>query len=145
MTTTRCPILGCTSLPEGPLHAHMRFHTADQLLATIASRGNDHALADGVRTLLARFNGTAGWNGNALYAALRQMIRQHACCDLHGRNCEPPAELCCRWCTEATHPDHYDGTNCSAPDLSATAAKPRTLAKVVETLLPEPDQAASDA
>ena len=24
---------------------------------------------------------------------------QDACCDLHGRNCEPPSELCCRYCT----------------------------------------------
>lgn len=28
------------------------------------------------------------------------------CCDLHGSNCEPPSELCCRYCTEANHPDH---------------------------------------
>jgi hypothetical protein len=40
------------------------------------------------------------------------------CCDLHGRNCEPPSELCCQLCTEASHPEHRDGTTCSAPDLS---------------------------
>lgn len=40
------------------------------------------------------------------------------CCDLHGRNCEPPSELCCRHCTEASHPEHADGSACSAPDLS---------------------------
>lgn len=28
------------------------------------------------------------------------------CCDLHGVNCEPPSELCCRYCTERNHPDH---------------------------------------
>lgn len=25
------------------------------------------------------------------------------CCDLHGRNCEPPSELCCYLCTEERH------------------------------------------
>lgn len=40
------------------------------------------------------------------------------CCDLHGRNCEPPSELCCERCTEATHPAHADGSVCSNPDLS---------------------------
>lgn len=40
------------------------------------------------------------------------------CCDLHGRNCEPPSELCCWSCTEASHPEHRDGSVCSAPDLS---------------------------
>lgn len=40
------------------------------------------------------------------------------CCDLHGRNCEPPSELCCRECTEAAHPTHTDGSTCSNPDLS---------------------------
>lgn len=43
------------------------------------------------------------------------------CCDLHGRNCEPPAELCCWFCTEASHPEHRDGSICSAPDLSGSA------------------------
>lgn len=40
------------------------------------------------------------------------------CCDLHGRNCEPPSELCCHSCTEAAHPAHADGSTCSNPDLS---------------------------
>jgi hypothetical protein len=40
------------------------------------------------------------------------------CCDLHGRNCEPPSELCCQDCTEANHPDHPHGEKCSNPDLS---------------------------
>lgn len=48
-----------------------------------------------------------------------------ACCDLHGRNCEPPSELCCHNCTEASHDTwpirHADGTVCSAPDLSRSA------------------------
>ena len=55
------------------------------------------------------------------------------CCDLHGRNCEPPSELCCDWCTEAGHtwrttpddPYHCDGTPCSNPDLSGMGADVR--------------------
>lgn len=31
------------------------------------------------------------------------------CCDLHGRNCEPPSELCCWECTEARHGGWTDG------------------------------------
>lgn len=42
-------------------------------------------------------------------------------CDLHGRTCEPPSELCCENCTEARHPYHVDGSICSAPDLSGYA------------------------
>lgn len=45
------------------------------------------------------------------------------CCDLHGRNCEPPSELCCSACTESAHPQHADGSACSNPDLSS--APPR--------------------
>lgn len=41
-------------------------------------------------------------------------------CDLHGRTCEPPSELCCEKCTETQHPDHADGSACSAPDLSGS-------------------------
>jgi hypothetical protein len=40
------------------------------------------------------------------------------CCDMHSRTCEPPSELCCEKCSEATHPAHVDGSFCSAPDLS---------------------------
>jgi hypothetical protein len=51
------------------------------------------------------------------------------CCDLHGRNCEPPSELCCGDCTEARHVawvdgrgvqrfGHPAGETCSNPDLS---------------------------
>jgi hypothetical protein len=60
------------------------------------------------------------------------------CCDLHGRNCEPPGDLCCENCTEARHVGwedskgvmryvHPAGETCSNPDLSpnslAEAAK----------------------
>lgn len=54
-----------------------------------------------------------------------------ACCDIHGRNCEPPSELCCDLCTEFHHgmhadppkfnrtlSSHHDGSICSNPDLS---------------------------
>ena len=38
------------------------------------------------------------------------------CCDLHGKNCEPPSELCCWDCTEVTHDGfpirHADGSKC---------------------------------
>lgn len=34
------------------------------------------------------------------------------CCDLHNRNCEPPSELCCGHCTEASHPNHPPGEQC---------------------------------
>jgi hypothetical protein len=48
------------------------------------------------------------------------------CCDLHGRNCEPPSELCCEGCTEAVHQmgdamrgyHMRDRSKCSNPDLS---------------------------
>jgi hypothetical protein len=54
------------------------------------------------------------------------------CCDLHGRNCEPPSELCCCACTEARHAGwttpsgqrrhgHPPGEICSNPDLSGSA------------------------
>lgn len=52
-----------------------------------------------------------------------------ACCDLHGRNCEPLGDLCCEECTEARHAGwvnedgrqqygHPYGEKCSNPDLS---------------------------
>ena len=51
---------------------------------------------------------------------------ERPCCDLHGRNCEPPWELCCGGCTEDSHDaigfrtgTHADGTRCSRPDLSS--------------------------
>lgn len=34
------------------------------------------------------------------------------CCELHGPRCEPPGELCCRWCVEADHPTHAGDTLC---------------------------------
>lgn len=43
------------------------------------------------------------------------------CCDLHGRNCEPPSELCCENCTEADHPGHTRLVPRSSPDLSAVS------------------------
>jgi hypothetical protein len=54
------------------------------------------------------------------------------CCDMHGRTCEPPSELCCDACTEAAHQmgdatlgvHLRDGTRCSNPDLSRTRPDP---------------------
>ena len=43
------------------------------------------------------------------------------CCDLHGRNCELPSELCCERCTEADHPQHNRWGPCSNPDLSSNS------------------------
>lgn len=40
------------------------------------------------------------------------------CCADHGRECEPPYELCCGLCTEADHPQHILLGPCSNPDLS---------------------------
>lgn len=40
------------------------------------------------------------------------------CCDLHGRNCEPPSELCCGACTERNHFDHPRGEVCSSPNVA---------------------------
>lgn len=56
-----------------------------------------------------------------------------ACCDLHGRNCEPPSELCCENCTEVHHGawldernvqrfGHPAGETCPAPDALAKLA-----------------------
>jgi hypothetical protein len=50
-----------------------------------------------------------------------------ACCDLHGRNCELPGDLCCQDCTEVRHfawtdargvqrYGHPPGETCSSPD-----------------------------
>jgi len=41
------------------------------------------------------------------------------CCDLHGQHCEPPSELCCRWCPEVLHPNHPVGVDC-VMDVEAT-------------------------
>lgn len=57
------------------------------------------------------------------------------CCDLHGRNCEPPSELCCRECTEARHGawrderdtlrfGHPRGETCSSPGLPLPRLRP---------------------
>lgn len=38
----------------------------------------------------------------------------YPCCDLHGRTCEPPGELCCPLCAEVDHPRHPTGVGCVA-------------------------------
>lgn len=66
-----------------------------------------------------------------------------ACCGLHGRNCEPPGELCCEHCTEQRHFDwtdargvrrtgHPRGEVCSNPDLSGTQLRPLDVAAGVD-------------
>lgn len=35
------------------------------------------------------------------------------CCDMHNWHCEPPGDLCCRWCTEVAHPEHPPGVACT--------------------------------
>lgn len=55
---------------------------------------------------------------------LRQGLGMHGAwpvgctCEFHGRTCEAPSELCCENCSESQHPNHLDGSACSAPDLS---------------------------
>lgn len=43
------------------------------------------------------------------------------CCDLHNSHCEPPADLCCRMCTEVRHPQHPPGVECV---LTAAVGEP---------------------
>ena len=52
------------------------------------------------------------------------ILEPKPCCDLHGRNCEPPSELCCFLCTEADHPTHRKRGLCSNPDLSRPSPAP---------------------
>jgi len=44
------------------------------------------------------------------------MKPDQGCCDLHNQHCEPPSELCCGDCTEASHDTfpirHADGSRC---------------------------------
>lgn len=65
-------------------------------------------------------------------------------CDFHGRNCEPPSELCCDQCSEIQHPAHVDGSVCSAPDLGGTAMPTRVeidLRAEIDRLLADLNQA----
>jgi hypothetical protein len=72
-----------------------------------------------IDTLLGVFQRTgspaAKWAADYLVAD-PDKLRSGPCCDLHGRNCEPPAELCCQRCTEASHVTfphpHADGSRC---------------------------------
>jgi hypothetical protein len=60
------------------------------------------------------------------------VVNRERCCDSHGRNCEPPSELCCYSCPEAGHRMgdslrgvHTDGSLCASPDLSGTSVHGR--------------------
>lgn len=80
---------------------------------------------EGRWTVSARFgNGTCAEMSAAEFLKQFRHVAEapEPCCDLHGRICEPPSELCCKSCTEAAHPGHADGSACSAPDLSAVAS-----------------------
>lgn len=33
-------------------------------------------------------------------------VERLVCCESHNRNCEPPSELCCEYCSEVWHPKH---------------------------------------
>lgn len=46
-----------------------------------------------------------------------------ACCDMHGQHCEPPSELCCRECGEASHPEHPPGVHCVIDPRAVAAAQ----------------------
>lgn len=57
----------------------------------------------------------------ALRDGIRAVVQQsladtgRTCCDLHGRHCEYPSELCCSLCTETAHvgiTPHADGSQC---------------------------------
>jgi hypothetical protein len=68
-------------------------------------------------------------NTTAALAVTIDRLTGNMCCDLHGRNCEPPGDLCCEDCTEARHAGwtderrvrrygHPAGEVCANPDLS---------------------------
>lgn len=50
---------------------------------------------------------------------IRQDTAPAPCCELHNQHCEPPGDLCCRWCTEAAHDTvparHADSSPCVLP------------------------------
>jgi hypothetical protein len=59
-------------------------------------------------------------------AQIKDMTGLGCGCFDHGRNCEPPGDLCCEHCPEAAHQmgdarvgrHMADGSTCSSPDLS---------------------------
>lgn len=55
--------------------------------------------------------------------------RNTDCCDSHNQHCEPPSELCCRFCTEAAHDTfpirHADGSAC-VTDRPASPTTPHS-------------------
>ena len=62
-------------------------------------------------------------NTTAMLALTIDRLTGAMCSDLHGRNCEPPSELCCENCTEWDHPRHEPGMVCASPDLSDLRAQ----------------------
>lgn len=37
-----------------------------------------------------------------------RQARNGNCCEMHNRYCEPPGDLCCRWCSETRHGNPFD-------------------------------------
>jgi hypothetical protein len=103
------------------------WRSADDVPALLTEVERMRTVVERARTWR-RSNGTHTERVMAL-VAITDAVDALPCCDLHGRNCEPPSELCCRWCTEVAHGLlglHSDGSVCSAPDLSGfnTAVTP---------------------
>jgi len=115
-------------------------HWAPLLIAQL--RRERDAARKAYATLRAAFTQGAqtGWSARVSGTVLHRLdvLAMHepgaatACCDLHGRNCEPE-EPCCERCTEVRHAGwrdeagvlrygHPRGEVCSAPDLSVLAA-----------------------
>ncbi len=46
------------------------------------------------------------------------------CCESHNQHCEPPSELCCHQCTEARHPVHPAGVQCTWVTGQPVAERP---------------------
>lgn len=115
-------------LPDGP---SLPDGSARNLLhGRVAGRRTESASPDDVDRLRARFAPTLDrlgtqdtdpgvWDDLAAENAALAPARTRAnrallgpCCDMHNVHCEPPSELCCNGCTEASHPEHRRGERC---------------------------------
>jgi len=82
-----------------------------------------HACAD-TAALRAELVQVAAVAVNWIEAIDRRTTTAVRCCEMHNQHCEPPSELCCEHCTEATHgmwvqtptgmwpASHADGSTC---------------------------------
>jgi hypothetical protein len=98
--------------------------TREDAIEALMRTGKNREQAEAFLTLLGSGFARRGWIDGPVLSdvEIRTEFEKFIgpCCDLHGRNCEPPSELCCRHCTETAHPDHADESTCSNPDLSAS-------------------------